>query len=317
MVRSRILVTGSAGLVGTALQRALRQAGHDVRVLDCRFHKSRSEYGDVTVPEMVARTVRGCTGIVHLAAVSRVVWAEKDPRECWDVNVGGTANVLLAALEAEPSPWVIFASSREVYGQADSLPVREDAPLKPINIYAHAKVEGERRVSRAREQGLQTAIVRLSNAYGSTFDHADRVVPAFARAAAFGLPMNLEGSDHVFDFTHVEDVALGLSTLVARLQSGVTDMPILHLATGKPTTLGELAAMANTAGGDRSQICEAPQRNFDVARFVGDTSLAEKCLGWRPQIPIEQGVRQMVSAFRAMRPPADDRLDPLPRVLAT
>jgi len=75
MVRSRILMTGSAGLIGTALQRALRQAGHDVRELDCRFHESRSEYGDVNVPEMVARAVQGCTGIVHLAAVSRVVWA--------------------------------------------------------------------------------------------------------------------------------------------------------------------------------------------------------------------------------------------------
>ena len=298
MVRSRILVTGSAGLIGTTLRRVLSQAGHDVREFDCRFHESRSEYGDVKVQEMVARAVRGCTGIVHLAAVSRVVWAEEHPRECWDTNVGGTANVLRAALEAEPSPWLIFASSREVYGQADSLPVREDAPLKPINIYAHAKVEGERRVSFAREKGLQTAIVRLSNAYGSTIDHADRVVPAFARASALGLPMNLEGPDHVFDFTHVDDVASGLSSLVQRLQGGVTDIPVLHLATGKPTTLGELAAIANMAGGDRSQVREAPRRSFDVARFVGDASLAEKWLDWRPQISIERGVAQMVSAFR-------------------
>ena len=307
MASDRILVTGSAGLIGTALQRALRQADHDVRELDCRFHESRSEYGDVNDPKTVARAVRGCTGIIHLAAVSRVVWGEEEPSECWHTNVGGTANVLRAALEAEPSPWVIFASSREVYGQADSLPVREDAPLKPINVYAHAKVEGERRVSRARERGLQAAIVRLSNAYGSVVDHADRVVPAFTRASAFGLPMKLEGGDHVFDFTHVDDVASGLSSLVARLQRGVTDMPILHLATGRPTTLGELAAIANMAGGGRSQIYEAPQRSFDVARFVGDASLAETWLDWRPQISIEQGVTQMVDAFKTMRPPADDR----------
>lgn len=309
MLKGPILVTGSAGLVGTALQSALGRAGYEVREFDRRFHRSCSEYGDVNSPEMLARAASGCTGIVHLAAVSRVVWGEQHPRECWDTNVGGTANVLQAALEAEASPWVVFASSREVYGQADSLPVREDAPLKPINIYAHAKVEGERRVSRAREAGLQTAIVRLSNAYGSVFDHADRVVPAFARASASGLPMKLEGRDHVFDFTHVEDVASGLSTLVARLESGVTDMPALHLATGEATTLGELAAIANIAGGGRSDVRESPQRSFDVARFVGDTSLAEKCLDWRPQISIEQGVTQMVSAFRTMQPPAADRPD--------
>lgn len=317
MVRGRILITGSAGLIGTALQRVLRRAGHEVRELDCCFHESRSQYGDVTAPEMMARAVRDCTGIVHLAAVSRVVWGEKRPRECWHTNVGGTANVLRAAMEAEPSPWVIFASSREVYGQADSLPVREDAPLKPINVYAHAKVEGERRVSSAQQRGLQAAIVRLSNVYGSTFDHPDRVVPALTRASAFALPMKLEGRDNVFDFTHVEDVASGLSSLVERLQRGATNMPILNLATGKPTTLAELAAMANLAGGDRSQIYEAPQRSFDVARFVGDTFLAEEWLDWQPQISIEQGVTQMVHAFSTIRTMAGDQPCALPRLSAT
>ena len=70
MVRGRILITGSAGLIGTALQRVLRRAGHEVRELDCCFHESRSQYGDVTAPEMMARAVRDCTGIVHLAAVA-------------------------------------------------------------------------------------------------------------------------------------------------------------------------------------------------------------------------------------------------------
>lgn len=305
MLNSRILVTGSAGLIGAALQHALRRAGHEVRELDCTFHESCPEYGDVNSPDMVARAVRDCTGIVHLAAVSRVVWGEQDPGECWRTNVDGTGNVLRAALEAERSPWVVFVSSREVYGQAHCLPVREDAPLHPINIYAHAKVEGERRVFRARERGTQTAIVRLSNAYGSVFDHVDRVVPAFARASAFGLPMTLEGPGNTFDFTHVEDVASGLLSVVARLQRGVMDMPTLHLTTGRPTTLRELAAMANAAGGDRSELIESAHRDFDVSRFVGDPSLAARCLGWRPRVSIEQGVTRMVDAFRTIRPPFD------------
>ena len=317
MASGQILVTGSAGLIGTALQRALRRAGYTVRELDCYFDPSSSQYGDVNDPEAVAHAARDCAGIIHLAAVSRVIWGEQNPSACWRTNVEGTGNVLRAALEAEPSPWVIFVSSREVYGQADTLPVREDAPLKPINVYAHAKVEGERRVSHARENGLQTAIVRLSNAYGSVFDHADRVVPAFTKASAFGSPMTIEGRDHVFDFTHVEDVASGLSSLAERLQRGVADLPILHLTSGKPTTLGELAAMANEAGGDRSRIYEAPQRSFDVARFVGDTFLAEQWLDWQPQISIEQGVTQMVHAFSTIRAVAGDQRYALPRLSPT
>ena len=210
----RILITGSEGLVGSALRMALEARGAHVTGLDLRG--SEGEEGDVRDAGRVRDAADGCHGIVHLAAVSRVVWGEREPETCREVNVGGLRNVIAAAsagrAESSRRPWVVFASSREVYGQPGRLPVTEDAPLRPINVYGRSKVEGERLVEAARDEGLRAAIVRLSNVYGSTRDHPDRVVPAFARGAVTGSALRVEGADHTFDFTHIDDTTRGISS---------------------------------------------------------------------------------------------------------
>lgn len=214
-------------------------------------------------------------------------------------NYHGTQNVLQVALEQAIPPWVIFSSSREVYGQPDHLPVHEDMPLRPMNVYARAKYQAEQAVLAARRDGLQTAIVRLSNVYGCTQDHADRVVPAFARAAALGQTMRIDGKNHTFDFTHVSDTARGIMAVVERLQAKRRDLPPIHLLTGKPTTLGELASLANRFGKANSPIQEAPERDFDVARFYGNPARAEELLKWRAEIDIETGLRRLIEDFAA------------------
>ena len=207
----RILITGWAGLIGSALRQVLGANGYSTLGLDIRA--SGSDFGDICDARRVAEVVAGCDGIVHLAAVSRVVWGEADPDRCREVNVDALAN-LLAAIERQPkSPWLIFASSREVYGETDGSPVREDSPLRPINIYGRTKAEGEELVRDARARGMRTAIVRFSNVYGRTHDHPDRVIPAFAHAAATGGQMRVDGGDNTFDFTHVDDVVSGVLKL--------------------------------------------------------------------------------------------------------
>ena len=236
----RILVTGSEGLVGSALTAALRDLQHQVVGLD--LLGDGHDRGDVRRADDVARAVHGCDGVVHLAAISRVVWGERDPDACVATNLGGTRNVLAACLEASPR-WVLFASSREVYGQPAALPASEDAPRHPVNVYGRSKVQGEDLVVGAREHGLATAVVRLSNVYGTTDDHQDRVVPAFARGAAEGRELRVDGRGHTFDFTHLDDTVDGLVRMIGLLEDGEAPPPV-HVLTGRPTTLGELAELA-------------------------------------------------------------------------
>lgn len=294
----RILITGSSGLVGTALTSVLQAEGAEVVHLDIRAPGEAR--GDVRDRARVDEVVAGVDGIVHLAAVSRVVWGERDPELCWATNIGGLRNVLEAAAQSARMPWLIFASSREVYGQPEALPATEDAPLRPVNVYGRSKVEGELLVAEAQRAGVRACTIRLSNVFGSTSDHADRVVPAFARAAAFGEELRVDGRGHTFDFTHIDDVARGVVALIKLLAAGNPPPPPIHFVSGQPTTLGELANLAARLGRSGCAIRTATPRDFDVARFFGDSSRARTLLGWQPLVRLEDGLARLVQAFHDM-----------------
>lgn len=286
-----ILVTGSDGLIGRALIKRLDDRGIPTLGFDLKQGQ------DVRDPAAVRAAVAGVTGIVILAAVSRVVWAQRDPVLAEAVNVSGLRNIIASALASPLRPWLIFASSREIYGEPSALPVGEDAPRAPLNVYARSKLAGELAVEQAVEAGLIGNIVRFSNVYGCTRDHADRVVPAFARAAASGAKIYLEGPANTFDFTHVEDVADGLLRLV-EATSCSEKLPPIHFVSGKGTTLAQLATLAAANSASRLPWEERPSRNYDVARFVGDPRRAAALLGWRSTTPLEHGFASLAEAFR-------------------
>ena len=299
-MNERILVTGSEGVVGQTLCATLEARGREVVGVDLRG--TGSEYGDVRDPDRVCEAMAGCRGVVHLAAVSRVIWAERAPEDCRSTNIGGVRHILEAALEQPAPPWVIFASSREVYGQPRCLPATEDTLLSPVNVYGRSKVEGERLMEEARASGLRTAVLRLSNVYGSAHDHADRVVPAFARAAVEGSAIRIDGAECTFDFTHIDDTVRGVVAAMERLEAGETPPPI-HLLTGAPTTLRELAEMAMTVAGRSVPVAEAPPRPFDVSRFHGDPSRAREVLGWEPRVGLRDGLERLVRDLRLRSEP--------------
>jgi UDP-glucose 4-epimerase len=294
----RVLVTGGCGLIGSALIQRLTAAGHETVNFDLSANFGKAPM-DITDIESVAAAMEKCTGVVHLAAVSRVVWGQRDPVRCWEVNVKGTRNVLAAAADREArAPWVLVASSREVYGQASSFPVPEWAPYRPLNAYARSKVEVENLAASSRRDGLHTSVVRFSGVYGAIADHADRVAPGFARLAAEGGTLRVDGEDTTLDFTHIEDVAAGLQMMTEVLAAGAGPLPPVHFVSGRGTTLRELADVAVEAAG--SGIVEVgPPRDYDVSKFIGDPSRAEQLLGWRSSTVLEEGMKRLVEDFRS------------------
>lgn len=294
MTPQRILITGSEGLIGRAVRAALISLGHRVVGFDLRGQSS--ERGDTRDHDRLREAARGVDGIIHLAAVSRVITGERDPELCRDTNVRGTGHVLQVAIES--GAWTLLASSREVYGEADRLPANEDTPLRPTNIYGRTKVEGERLAASARADGATVGVARFSNAYGDINDYQDRVVPAFARAAAFGGSIRIEGTENLFDFTHVSDVAVGIVAYVSRLSAGAAP-PVVHFVSGRGTTLGQLGALCVACAFSPVEVVHHPARDFDVARFVGDPTLASRALGWTTQVDIAAGFAKLVAAYRA------------------
>jgi nucleoside-diphosphate-sugar epimerase len=288
-----ILVTGAAGLVGRHVVERLTERGLRVRSFDIRHRSSE----DVRDPQAVAATVHGVTGILHLAAVSRVVHGERDPENCRATNLGGLKAVIEAALVERARPWLVFVSSREVYGDAAQIPASEDAPFCPLNVYARTKVMGEQMVGAARDAGLTANICRLSTVYGSTDDHADRVLPAFCAAAAQGGNISVHGNDVVLDPVHIDDVSEGLARLVERSAAGEL-LPPIHFVSGRGMSILELARMAVATGDPATRIALDAPRSYDVKRFVGDPLRARALLGWSAKIPIEEGIRRFVADFR-------------------
>lgn len=287
-----VLVTGSAGLIGRNLVRRLKKTAWQVIGADLIADRSDFQL-DVCDDEQLARLLPGVTGIVHLAGVSRVIDGERDPHRCNVVNVLGTKGIVRRASEAALRPWIIFASSREVYGQQDQLPVSENAELRPMNAYANSKLHAEQLV---QDSGLRGAVLRFSSVFGDVLDHADRVTPAFCIAAASGGTIRVDGPDNGFDFTHVDDVVDGICRMIELVDTSREMIFPTHLVSGRLCSLGELAALAIESADKQCCVRHAPARSFDVRRFVGDPRRAAEIIGWRSTTRLETGIQRLVQA---------------------
>ena len=291
-----ILVTGSEGLIGQAVTERLSARGLEVRHFDIKRHPSE----DICSPESLAKALDGVTGVLHLAAVTRVVWAENDPDLCQRTNVDSIRSLVRLCLAQKTRPWLISASSREVYGQARAFPVHEDSEKRPMNVYARSKAEGEQIVEGVRGDGLVANLCRFANVYGSANDHFDRVVPAFANAAAFGGVIRVEGPGNAFDFTFVDDVANGLERLVMATGEGRC-LPPIHFVSGTAASLGDLANLARRYAQAPVSVQVHEPRSFDVSSFVGDPGRAHDLLGWRSSTSLEVGFRKLIERKLAAR----------------
>lgn len=305
----RILVTGAAGLIGQECVTMLLAAGHEVRALDLRAAemapRERLELVEGDILDAVARknALKGVGGVVHLAAVSRVQDAEENQKLAWETNVVGTDNLLKDAQElAEGPPWFVHGSSREVYGEPQKVPVPETARKLAKNQYGRTKALAEVEVERyGRATRVPVVLLRFSNVYGSVHDRPKRVIPIFATRAIAGQPLEVHDGTKTFDFVHVSDAGRAVMACLNWGRAGGLKGEALtvNIATGVGTTLASLAAMTVKAAGSSSEVVETPPRDFDVRHFVGDPSLAKRALGFSCTVPLEDGLRRTVEAYRS------------------
>jgi UDP-glucose 4-epimerase len=242
--------------------------------------------GDVLDRDLLAEAMRSVEVVYHLAAVSSVGAAQTDPARAYQVNVGGVEEVLKAARAAGVRR-VVFASSREVYGEPAELPVPETAPLAPTSVYGFTKAAGESCCRLA--EGCEIAIFRLANVYGP--GDCGRVIPIFLEAALSGRPIDLYGGDQTLDFVWIEHVVDAF--MAARTSDAVLGRP-MNIGSGIGTPISELARAILDLTGSSSPVRRAPAKPFEVRRFVADPRLAQAAIGL-PQVsdPLV-GLRQVL-----------------------
>ncbi len=300
----RFLVTGGAGFVGSHIAKALLVAGHSVRILDNLHTGSLKRLSDVLdILEFVKADIRDlnaldaamhdCDGVFHEAALVAVQESYDMEQEYRDVNVGGTENVL--SLAAEHGVRVVYASSSSVYGNAQFVPIHEDASKAPENPYGVTKADAETvALQYMVRDGAGVIGLRYFNVYGrgQTGSYAG-VITQFMRRLEGGMPpvINGDGSQSR-DFVHVSDVAFAnLAAMTSHTRDG-----FFNVGTGRSITINELArAMIQAYSLDTSpEYADLPPG--DVAASRADTSLATQSLPWTYSIGLEDGLAQLVGS---------------------
>lgn len=293
----KILITGSSGFIGSHLKKFLEK--QEIRVVAYDIRKN--PLNDIRNNLRLQKKLEGIDGIIHLAAVSRVKTGYENPLDCISINVKGTANVLEAARNCSESPWVIFGSSREVFGAPEKLPATEKTPRTPINVYGTSKRSGED-ICKAysKNYGLKIRILRFSNVYTGPKDHLDRVIPKFILKAFRGedLYINGTGEEMIFDFTYIDDVIDGIWGTIQEIQKREELLDDFNLGIGVPVSLKELAELIVDKANTNSKIHYKDPRSYDVDKFYADPSKAKDLLNYNPQISLEKGIELVIEKFR-------------------
>ncbi|HYK99118.1 MAG TPA: NAD-dependent epimerase/dehydratase family protein [Candidatus Acidoferrales bacterium] len=306
---ARVVVTGGAGNVGSHIVDAAIAAGaREVIALDAlvrgvpenladalRTGKARLVELDIRDREAVRANIAGADFVFHQAAL-RWTRCQELPRECQEVMVDGTFNVLEAAADAKCKR-VVLASSAVVYGEPERLPIDEDQPLAGTTVYGAAKVANEQMARAfAHLRDLPTTTLRYFNVYGPRMDVRSQYVEVMVRWLNLideGKPLTLfgDGTSSV-DFVYIGDVAR--ANLLA-CDAKPTDA-IVNVCSGVETRMRDLAALLLEITGSTVGIEYKPQPAGALpARRVGDPTRAERVLGFRAQTALADGVRRLIA----------------------
>ncbi|HYO41647.1 MAG TPA: NAD-dependent epimerase/dehydratase family protein [Candidatus Limnocylindrales bacterium] len=306
MTASRVLVTGGAGFIGSALVRRLATSGSEVRVLDNLSIGHRAYLagqpcelvvGELADPAVVRAAVDGCDAVVHLAARAGIPDSVTDPLGTFEANVAQTVHLLEAARGAGVRRFVL-ASSNAVLGPHVP-PADESVLARPASPYGASKLAGEAYLAAyAATYGMATCALRFSNAYGPRSLHKKSVVASWIRAALTNTPLTIFGDgEQTRDFVHVDDLASAIAAALAASEERVAGS-VLQVGTGLETTVNELAATLERVVQRSVTVHHEPERAGDILRNSSRVDLAAEVIGWRSAVGLDDGLRGTVDWFR-------------------
>jgi UDP-glucuronate 4-epimerase len=292
----KFVVTGAAGFIGSHVAEQLHALGHDVVGVDCF-----TDYYDIALKEENASgldierfdlaerdlDLGGVDGVFHLAGQPGV-------RSFGDVFADYTRDNLLASRRvfdaaARAGVRVVFASSSSIYGDAERYPTAEDTPPRPISPYGITKLGCEHLAyAYAKGFGLDVVTLRYFTVYGPR----QRPDMAFARivdALVGGTPFELYGDGlQSRAFTFVADAVRATVTAMERAEPGA----IYNVGGGSEATMRDAIAVLERVAGRQLELVERPRAEGDVLRTAPDTTRAERDLAWRPETPLEDGLKR-------------------------
>ncbi len=302
----RVLVTGGAGFIGSELVAQLAADGAEVTIVDTLTNGRRENVdgllgkrvalavGDIRDRETLSRLMEGVDMVFHLACLG-VRHSFHSPLENHEVNATGTLNLLLSAREKGIKRFV-HVSSSEIYGPARSVPISEEHPAFPLQVYGASKLAGEG-YARAFYESYRypTVVIRPFNTYGPRSHHegdSGEVIPKFLLRSLAGRPLIIFGDGtQTRDFTYVSDTAKGI--LLAGLRDKVVGETI-NVGSSYEISINDLAreVIAVTGRKDTRVQYDAP-RPGDTPRLYAETTKMTELLDFKPQISLREGLMKL------------------------
>ena len=308
---ARILVTGGCGLVGsTTIDALLRDhkpkqivifdnlergtlANVAAAMKDARVKFVRGDIRDV---DAIHRVTDGMDAVIHMATL-RITACAADPRAALEVMCDGSFNVLEAA-QANKVKKFVTASSASVYGLAEVFPTQEDHhPYNNRTWYGATKIMLEGLLRSFNDMyGLPYTALRYFNVYGPRMDvhgkYTEVLIRWMERIASGKPPLIFGDGKQTMDFVYIDDVA---QSNVLALKSDVTD-DVFNVASGVETSLNELAyALLRVMGSDLTPEYGPERKINPVSRRLADTTKAERLLGFRANVGLEEGLARLVT----------------------
>ena len=312
----KYLVTGGAGFIGSHIAETLLEQGNSVRILDNfstgkrenietltrRFSGEKLEImeGDIRDASCVGEAVRDVEILFHEAAFVSVPQSMKEPQACFDINLTGTSLLFDAARRAGVRRAVV-ASSAAVYGESEALPLAEETPLQPKSPYAVSKRVNEMYAELFTNSfGFDVVALRYFNVYGPR-QRPDSMyaaaVPIFVRRLLDGKPITVYGDGgQTRDLINIRDVVR--ANLIAS-EHPLAAGKVFNVCTGVETRLLDLLEVLLDLFPDPHAPEFAEPRAGDIYRSVGSPQKALDVMGFRAQVSLEDGLKEVVDWMRA------------------
>lgn len=312
----RVLITGGLGFIGSNLARTLVGFGARVAIVDSLV----PEYGgnrrnlaglaprvkvhiaDVRDWPRLPQLVNGQDYLFNLAGQTSHMDSMTDPQTDLDINCRAQLAILEACRLHNPKIRIVFASTRQIYGRPDYLPVDEKHPLRPVDVNGINKLAGEQfHLLYSRVHGIAATALRLTNTIGPRMrikDARQTFVGIWIRRLLEGAPIEVWGGAQLRDFTYVDDAVEAFLLCAAKPEAIGA---VFNLGGPPSVTLEELAAMLVQLNGGGAYIVRqfpGDRRKIDIGDYYADDRLIAKRLGWKPRTDLRTALARTLAFYR-------------------
>jgi UDP-glucose 4-epimerase len=316
MQRKSILITGGIGFIGSNLARRLVDLGAQVTVVDSLI----PEYGgnlfniaaikdrmqvnisDVRDEYSMKYLVQGQDVLFNLAGQTSHMDSMQDPLTDLEINTKSQLYILEACRRYNPGIKIVFASTRQIYGRPQYLPVDEEHPLRPVDINGVNKLAGEwYHLLYNDVHGIHTSVLRLTNTIGPRMrvkDSRQTFLGIWIRLLVEGKPFEVWGGEQLRDFTYVDDA---VDAFLAAAANRNAKGQVFNLGGDGAISLKDLADLLIEVNGGGEYIVKAfpPNRKqIDIGDYYADDRHIRSALGWRPKVPLREALARTLAYYR-------------------